>query len=189
MKTFLIVLVILLLLGVTIFLLMRKPEKVVDDDLFVKPGADYDIDKNGCENHESDKVENEEKEIDEEVDEIKIPDDEIKTHDGEVNIPEHCRIPKDPLDNLPNKYFFNIHEYTSLKGNKIYCIVCSAVIKSLNYRIIVPGSFYPYTSSYTEKVKTKIKSMFNDCMTSEEFLGLDCGKHTSIGHLIKSLDE
>lgn len=188
MKTFLIVLVILLLLGVTIFLLMHKPKKVIDDDLFVKPGADYDIDKNYCENHESDNVENKE-EVDEEVDEIKIPDDEIKTHDGEVNIPEHCRIPKDPLDNLPNKYFFNIHEYTSSKGNKIYCIVCSAVIKSLNYRIIVPGSFYPYTSSYTEKVKTKIKSMFNDCMTSEEFLRLDCGKHTSIGHLIKSLDD
>ena len=180
MKTFLIVLVILLLFGVTIFLLMRKPERVIDDDLFVKPGADYDIDKNNC---ESDKVEDEEKEVDkEEINEVKVPDDE-------VNIPEHCRIPSDPLDNLSNKYFFNIHEYTSSKGNKIYCVICSAVIKSLNYRIIVPGSFYPYSSSYTDKVKTKIKSMFTDCMTSEEFLKLDCGKHTSIGHLIKSLDD
>ena len=180
MKTFLIVLVILLLFGVTIFLLMRKPERVIDDDLFVKPGADYDIDKIYC---ESDKVEDEEKEVDkEEINEVKVPDDE-------VNIPEHCRIPSDPLDNLSNKYFFNIHEYTSSKGNKIYCVICSAVIKSLNYRIIVPGSFYPYSSSYTDKVKTKIKSMFTDCMTSEEFLKLDCGKHTSIGHLIKSLDD
>ena len=175
MKTFLIVLVILLLLGVTIFLLMRKPKKVIDDDLFVKPGADYDVDKEK-------EVDKEEINEEEEINEVKVPEDE-------VSIPEHCRIPKDPLDNLPNKYFFNIHEYTSSKGNKIYCIVCSAVIKSLNYRIIVPGSFYPYTSSYTEKVKTKIKSMFNDCMTSEEFLGLDCGKHTSIGHLVKSLDD
>ena len=180
MKTFLIVLVILLLFGVTIFLLMRKLERVIDDDLFVKPGDDYDIDKINC---ESDKVKDEEKEVDkEEINEVKVPD-------NEVSIPEHCRIPSDPLDNLPNKYFFNIHEYTSSKGNKIYCVICSAVIKSLNYRIIVPGSFYPYSSSYTDKVKTKIKSMFTDCMTSEEFLRLDCGKHTSIGHLIKSLDD
>lgn len=181
MKTFLIVLAVLILLGIVIFLLIHKPEKVIDDDSIVKP-ADTDIDKGFVENHQDDKPqdgclqESKEKETEE--------DKAI-----EVNIPEHCRIPKDPLDNLPNKYFFNIHEYTSSKGNKIYCIVCSAVIKSLNYRIIVPGSFYPYTSSYTEKVKTKIKSMFNDCMTSEEFLGLDCGKHTSIGHLVKSLDD
>ena len=54
MKTFLIVLVILLLLGVTIFLLMHKPKKVIDDDLFVKP-ADADIDKGSVENHQGDK--------------------------------------------------------------------------------------------------------------------------------------
>lgn len=180
MKTFLTILVILLLLGVTIFLLIRKPGRVIDDDLFVKPGADYDIDKE----KETDKEEitKEEEVNEEEINEVKVPDDE-------VSIPEHCRIPTDPLDNLPNKYFFNIHEYTSSKGNKIYCVICSAVIKTLNYRIIVPGSFYPYSSSYTDKVKTKIKSMFTDCMTSEEFLKLDCGKHTSIGHLIKSLDD
>lgn len=177
MKTFLIVLAILILLGIVIFLLIRKPEKVIDDDSIVKPGNDYDIDKNSVENHQGDKPqdgclqESKEKETEE--------DKAI-----EVNIPEHCRIPKcDEV--LPNKYFFNIHKYTSKKGKEMFCVVCSAIINNKNYRIIVKNSYYPYLGSYTLTLMNKIESMFEDKkMSVEEFLKLGSTNFDNLGEIV-----
>lgn len=177
MKTFLIVVAILALLGVVIFLLIRKPEKVIDDDSIIKPGNDYDIDKGFVENHQGDKPqdgclqESKEKETKE--------DKAI-----EVHIPEHCRIPKcDEV--LPNKYFFNIHKYTSKKGKEMFCVICSAVINNENYRIIVKNSYYPYLGSYTLTLMNKIKSMFEDKkMSVEEFLKLGSVNFTNLGEIV-----
>ena len=135
MKTTLIVLAILILLGIVIFLLIRKPEKVDDNSIVIpnsdsvtKPGSDADIDE-----------------------------------DIEVHIPEHCKIDKcDEV--LPNKYFFNVHKYTSKKGKEMFCVVCSAVINNDNYRIIVKNSYYPYIKSYTIAIADRIRLMFeNEC--------------------------
>lgn len=106
----------------------------------------------------------------------------------EVIIPEHCKIKEETID-VPNKYFYNIHQYISAKGKHIYCIVVSAVIKGKNYRIIAPFSFYPYLNSYTDKVKTKIKSIFNEELTVEEFLKIGCGNNNNLGIRVKSLDD
>jgi len=186
MKTTLIVLAILVLLGIVIFLLIRKPEKVIDDDSIVKPD-DADIDKGFVENHQDDKPqdgclqESKEKEIDEEeINEVKIPDDE-------VNIPEHCRIPKEADEVLPNKYFFNVHKYTSKKGREMFCVVCSAVINNENYRIIVKNSYYPYIKSYTTTLADKIRLMFeNDKMSVEEFMKLGSTNFTGVGEIVES---
>lgn len=78
--------------------------------------------------------------------------------------------------------------YISSKGNKIYYVVCFAVIKSRNYRIVVPGSFYPYSSCYTNKVKDKNNSMFNNTINGEQILKLGYGKFNSISIKINSLD-
>ena len=106
MKTFLIVVAILVLLGIVIFLLIRKPEKVIDDNSIVVPDSDSDT----------------KPDYDADVDE-----------NLEVHIPEHCKINK-CNEVLPNKYFFNIHKYTSKKGREMFCIVCSAVINNENYK-------------------------------------------------------
>lgn len=180
MKTFLIVLAILILLGIVVFLLIRKPEKVIDDDSIIKPGADYDIDKGFVENHQGDKPqdgclqESKEKETEE--------DKAI-----EVNIPEHCRIPKDPTDDLNNKYFFNIHKYTSKKGRNIYCVVCNAVIKFHNYRVVVENSYYPYVGSYTRKAANTIASKYTQNMTPEEFLKTGSTDFERVGEIVDAL--
>lgn len=180
MKTFLIVVAILTLLGVVIFLLIHKPEKVIDDDSIIKPGNDYDIDKGFIENHQGDKPqdgclqESKEKETEE--------DKAI-----EVHIPEHCRIPKcDEV--LPNKYFFNVHKYTSKKGREMFCVVCSAVINNENYRIIVKNSYYPYIKSYTTTIADKIRLMFeDDRMSVEDFIKLGSTNFVGIGDIVESL--
>jgi hypothetical protein len=179
MKTTLIVFAILILLGIVIFLLIRKPEKVIDDDSIVKP-ADADIDKGFVENHQGDKPqdgclqESKEKETEE--------DKAI-----EVNIPEHCRIPKQAEEVLPNKYFFNVHKYTSRKGREIFCVVCSAIINNKNYRIIVKNSYYPYIKSYTTTLADKIRLMFeNDKMSVEDFVKLGSTNFTGVGEIVES---
>ncbi len=106
----------------------------------------------------------------------------------EVVIPEHCKI-KDEIEDMPNKYFYNIHKYTSVRGKYMYCVVVSAIIKGRNYRIICPFGFYPYLNSYTDKVKTKIKSMFNEELTAEEFLKMGCDKNNNLGIRVQSLDD
>lgn len=160
MKTFLIVLAILILLGIVIFLLIRKPEKVVDDNSIVipnsgsvtEPGSDADIDEN-----------------------------------LEVNIPEHCKISKcDEV--LSNKYFFNIHKYTSKKDKEMFCVVCSAVINNENYRIIVKNSYYPYIKSYTTTMVDKIRLMFeDDKMSVEDFIKLGSTNFVGVGEIVESL--
>lgn len=159
MKTFLIVVAILILLGIVIFLLIRKPEKVVDDNSIVvpnsgsvtEPGSDADIDE-----------------------------------DLEVHIPEHCKIDK-CNEVLPNKYFFNVHKYTSKKGREMFCVVCSAVINNENYRIIVKNSYYPYIKSYTVTIAEKIRLMFeNDKMSVEDFIKLGSTNFVGVGDIVES---
>ena len=160
MKTALIVLTILILLGIVIFLLIHKPEKVVDDNSIVipdsgsvtEPGSDADIDE-----------------------------------DIEVHIPEHCKIDK-CNEVLPNKYFFNVHKYTSKKGKEMFCVVCSAVINNDNYRIIVKNSYYPYLGSYTLTLINKIESMFEDKrMSVEDFIKLGSTNFVGVGEIVESL--
>lgn len=113
---------------------------------------------------------------------------ESDSEDEEVIIPDHCKV-EDEIEDIPNKYFYNIHHYTSVRGRHLYCVVVSAVIKCKNYRIIAPFSFYPYLNSYTDKVKAKIKSMFTEELTVEEFLKIGCIKNNNLGVIVKSLDD
>lgn len=185
MKTFLIVLAILILLGIVIFLLVRKPEKIIDDDSIIKPGADYDIDKKFVtETHKPDAPADAclQEGIDYSKEKEKESDENI--NEEEVHIPEHCRIPKcDEI--LPNKYFFNIHKYTSSRGKQMYCVVCSAIINNENHRIIVKNSYYPYLGSYTITLMNKIESMFeDDKMSVEEFRKLGSVNFINVGEIV-----
>ena len=186
MKTFLIVLAILIFLGIVIFLLIRKPEKVIDDDSIIKPGADYDIDKKFvAEAHKPDAP------VDaclqEGIDYSKKSEKVTEETEEEVHIPEHCRIPKEVDEVLPNKYFFNIHKYTSKKGRNIYCVVCNAVIKSHNYRVVVENSYYPYVGSYTRKAANTIASKYTENMTPEEFLKTGSTNFERVGEIVDTL--
>lgn len=186
MKTFLIVVAILILLGVVIFLLIRKPEKVIDDDSIVKPGADYDIDKKFvAEKHEPDAPADACLKEGIDYSKEKEPDENINKEE-EIHIPEHCRIPKCD-EGLPNKYFFNVHKYTSKKGREMFCVVCSAVINNENHRIIVKNSYYPYMTSYTTTIANKIRLMFkNDKMSVEDFIKLGSTNFVGVGDIVES---
>ena len=186
MKTFLIVVAILILLGIVIFLLIRKPEKVIDDDSIVKPGADYDIDKKfAAEKHEPDAPAD--ACLQEGINYSKKKETDKDTYkEEEIHIPEHCRIPKCD-ESLPNKYFFNVHKYTSKKGRQMFCVVCSAVINNENYRIIVKNSYYPYIKSYTTTIAEKIRLMFeNDKMSVEDFIKLGSTNFVGVGEIVES---
>lgn len=187
MKTTLIVFAILILLGIVIFLLIRKPKKVIDDDAIIKP-ADADIDKNFIKSDVQNVDNNEQACLQEGIDYTKEPEKVVEeTEEEEVHIPEHCRIPKEPDEVLPNKYFFNIHRYTTARNRPIYCVVCSAVIQGHNYRVIVRNSFYPYIGSYTKNLCAKIVSKYTDTMTVEEFLKTGSTKFDRVGVIIDSL--
>ena len=193
MKTTLIVFAILILLGIVIFLLIRKPEKVIDDDAIIKP-ADADIDKNFIKSDAQD-VDNGQVCLQESIDYTKEPEKVVEETEEkiveeteeEVYIPEHCRIPKEPDEVLPNKYFFNIHKYTTAKNRIIYCVVCNAVINGKNYKVIVANSYYPYIGSYTKNLCAKIASKYTDNMTVEEFLKTGSTKFDRVGVIIDSL--
>lgn len=185
MKTFLIVVAILILLGIVIFLLIRKPEKVIDDNSIIKPGSDYDIDKKfAAERHKPDTPAD--ACLQEGTDYSKEKESDEDINEEEVHIPEHCRIPKcDEV--LPNKYFFNVHKYTSKKGREMFCVVCSAVINNSNYRIIVKNSYYPYIKSYTTTIADKIRLMFeNDKMSVEDFIKLGSTNFVGVGEIVES---
>lgn len=189
MKTTLIVFAILILLGIVIFLLIRKPEKVIDDDSIIKP-SDADIDKNFIETDKSDVQEidnNEEVCLQEGIDYNKEPEKVVEETEEEVHIPEHCRIPKEAEEVLPNKYFFNVHKYTTAKNRTIYCVVCNAVINGKNYKVIVANSYYPYIGSYTKNLCAKIVSKYTDTMTVEEFLKTGSTKFDRVGKIIDAL--
>lgn len=191
MKTFLIVLAILILLGIVIFLLIRKPEKVIDDGSIIKP-ADADIDKNFIKSDVQDVDNNGEACLQEGIDYTKksekVVEETEETEEEEVYIPEHCRIPKQAEEVFPNKYFFNVHKYTSKKGREMFCVVCSAIINNDNYRIIVKNSYYPYIKSYTTAIADRIRLMFeDDKMSVEEFMKLGSTNFVGVGEIVESL--
>lgn len=182
MKTLLIVLAILALLGMVVFILMREHKKV--DEEVSQP--DFDAPE------EPDVLEVPESEVPEEPEEVEteiaVPEDTDEPEpEPEVNIPEHCKHQEDPVDSLPNKYFFNIHKYTTAKNRLIFCVVCNAVIKGSNYKIIVANSYYPYIGSYTKSLCTTIVSKYSDVMTVEEFLKTGSTKFDRVGEIIDSL--
>lgn len=190
MKTTLIVFAILILLGIVIFLLIRKPEKVIDDYSIVKPGADYDIDKKFvAETHKPDAPVDTPADacLQEGIDYTKEPEKVVEETEEEVYIPEHCKPKEDPFETLLNKYFFNIHKYTTAKNRIIYCVVCNAVINGKNYKVIVANSYYPYIGSYTKNLCAKIASKYTDTMTVEEFLKTGSTKFDRVGVIIDSL--
>ena len=106
-----------------------------------------------------------------------------------VNIPEHCKfLRQEEIKESVNKYFFNVHEYVSLSGKKMYCIVCSSCIRGHNYRIVLKNSYYPYLTSYTEKVYEKYINMFKDeHMSYEEFKNYGSENFDRVGGIIDSL--
>ena len=179
MKTLLIVLAILVLLGMVVFILIHEHKKVEEVS---KP--DSDAPENTDEPEEEVEVEiavpadNDEPETEAES--------ELET-ESEVIIPEHCKPGEDPVDNLPNKYFFNIHKYISIRNRSMFCVVCSAVIKGNNYRVVVKNSYYPYLLSYTKKVIDGIVLKYKHDMALEEFLKTGSTNFNRVGEIVESL--
>ena len=179
MKTLLIVLAILVLLGMVVFILIRE-HKDVDEEV---SQPDSNVPENTDEPEEEVEVE------------IAVPadNDEPETQaesqletESEVIIPEHCKPGEDPVDNLPNKYFFIIHKYTTAKNRIIFCVVCNAVIKRNNYKVIVANSYYPYIESYTKNLRSYIVSKYTSNMTVEEFLKTGSTKFDRVGEIVES---
>ena len=186
MKTTLIVLVVLAILSVVIYLfvstiLVRKSEQSKDnvsDDKTKDASNDENVVKKSEFLQEGVNYDKERKELVKE--EIKEDKEE------EVHVPEHCKMEKYD-GHMPNKYFFNIHKYTSSTGKKMYCVVCSAVINDENHRIIVKNSYYPYLGSYTIILMNRIESMFeDDKMSVEEFKKLGSVNFTNVGEIVSS---
>ena len=186
MKTTLTVLVVLAILSVAIYLfvstiLVRKSKQSKDNesDDKTKDGSNDDnvVKESEC-LQEGINYDKERKELVKE--EIKEDKEE------EVYVPEHCKMEKYD-GHMPNKYFFNIHKYTSSTGKKMYCVVCSAVINDENHRIIVKNSYYPYLGSYTITLMNRIESMFeDDKMSVEEFRKLGSVNFTNVGEIVSS---
>lgn len=166
MKTLLIVLAILVLLGMVVFILIHEHKKVEEVS---KPDSDAP---------EAPEKPEEEAEV-----EVAVPED---TDEPEVDIPEHCKPKEEPVDNLPNKYFFNIHTYTTVRHRSIFCVVCNAVIKGNNYKVIVANSYYPYIGSYTKNLRSYIVSRYTSNMTVEEFLKTGSTKFDRVGEIVES---
>ena len=172
MKTILIVLAIVALLGMVVFILIREHKNA--DEEISKPDSDVP------------EVPEEPEEV-----EIAVPEDTDEPEpefeqEPEVNIPEHCKPKEEPVDNLPNKYFFNIHKYTTVRHRSIFCVVCNAVIKGNNYKVIVANSFYPYIGSYTKTLRSYIVSKYTSNMTVEEFLKTGSTKFERVGEIVES---
>ena len=186
MKTTLIVLVVLAILSVVIYLfvstiLVHKSEQSkenVSDDKTKDGSNDENVVKKSECLQEGVNYDKERKELVKE--EIKEDKEE------EVLVPEHCKMEKYD-GHMPNKYFFNIHKYTSSTGKKMYCVVCSAVINDENHKIIVKNSYYPYLGSYTITLMNRIESMFeDDKMSIEEFRKLGSVNFTNVGEIVNS---
>ena len=187
MKTTLTVLVVLAILSVAIYLfvstiLVRKSkqsENNESDDKTKDGSNDENIVKESECLQEGVNYDKETK---------RLVKEEIKEDkEEEVNIPEHCKMEKYD-EPEPNKYFFNIHKYTSSRGKEMYCVVCSAVINNDNYRIIVKNTYYPYIGSYTSTLTNKIKSIFeDDKMSVEKFLKLGSVNFNNVGGIVDAL--
>ena len=178
MKTLLIVLAIVALLGMVVFILTREHKNV--DEQVSQP--DFDA----PEVSEEDEAEVEIA-VPADADEPEVEAEPEPEQEPEVNIPEHCKPGEDPVDNLPNKYFFNIHKYTTVRHRSIFCVVCNAVIKGNNYKVIVANSYYPYIGSYTKNLRSYIVSKYTSNMTVEEFLKTGSTKFDRVGEIVDSL--
>lgn len=183
MKTLLIVFAIFALLGMVMFILIHEHKKANEE--LSKPDSDA-----------TEIIGEDESEVDESEVDIAVPEDTDESEpepeeeyepEPEVNIPEHCKPQEDPFDTLLNKYFFNIHKYTTAKNRTIYCVVCNAVINGKNYKIIVRNSFYPYIRSYTKNLCIAIASKYSDTMSVEEFLKTGSTKFDRVGEIVYSL--
>ena len=187
MKTTLIVLVVLAILSVAMYLIIStilvrksKQAKVNDSDDKTKDVCNDDniVKEDGCLQEGVN--------YDKETKEIVKKEENKDDKEEEVHIPEHCKIEKND-EVLPNKYFFNIHKYTSKRGKQMFCVVCSAVINNENYRIIVKNSYYPYLGSYSFTLMNKIESMFEDKrMSVEEFIKLGSTNFDNLGEIVTS---
>ena len=185
MKTLLIVLAIVALLGMVVFILIREQKDV--DEKVPQPDSD------ATEEPEVPKVPEVPEELEKEVEtEVAVPEDTDEPEpdaepEPEVNIPEHCKPQEEPVDNLPNKYFFNVHKYTTARHRSMFCVVCNAVIKGNNYKVIVANSFYPYIGSYTKSLCTYIASKYSPNMTVDEFFKTGSTKFDRVGAIVDSL--
>ena len=205
MKTFLTILIIFALLVFAIFVLLRrsKNDNELDDN-----DAEYDhcpgSDNNPC-GIEVDDTPNEEEVVEEpavpeepaehaepitdnELDDGKVVEepDAVETEEEEISF-QGCKDKEEKEINITNKYFFNVHKYTTVRNRTMYCVVCSAVIKGHNYKIIVANSFYPYRGSYTKTLWRTIVSKYSDNMTVEEFLKTGSTKFNRVGEIVDSL--
>lgn len=178
MKTLLIVLAIVALLGMVVFILLRE-HKSVDEEIS-QPDSD------APEVSEEDEAEVEVA-VPEDTDEPEAEPEAEPEQEPEVNIPEHCKPQENPVDTLPNKYFFNVHKYTTAKHRSMFCVVCNAVIKGNNYKVIVANSFYPYRGSYTKTLWATIIYKYSNTMTVEEFLKTGSTKFDRVGEIVDSL--
>ena len=187
MKTTLTVLVVLAILSVAIYLfvstiLVRKSKQSENNE-------SDDKTKDGSNDDDNVVKESEclQEGINYDKETKRLVKEEIKEDkEEEVYVPEHCKMEKYD-GHMPNKYFFNIHKYTSSTGKKMYCVVCSAVINDENHRIIVKNSYYPYLGSYTITLMNRIESMFeDDKMSVEEFRKLGSVNFTNVGEIVSS---
>lgn len=205
MKTFLTILIIFALLVFAIFVLLRKSKndnELGDNDVDYEhcPGSDG----NPCGIEEPDDTPIEEEVVEEpavpedseeehaepitdsEIDDGKVIEepDVVEGEEEEISF-QSCKDREEKDINIPNKYFYRLHTYTTARGRSIFCIVCNAVIKDKIYKIIVNRSFYPYIISYTENVVSQIIERYTSDMTVEEFLKTGSTKYDRIG---KSVD-
>lgn len=201
MKTFLTILIIFALLVFTIFILLRryKNDNGLDDN-----DADYDhcpgSDGKPCGIEEDDTpieeevveepaVPEEPTEHAEPVTDSELDDDKVVEEpdvvEGEEEISfQSCKDKEEKDIDIPNKYFFYIHKYTTARHRLMFCVVCNAVIKGKNYKIILNRSFYPYETSYTQNVLDKLVEKYTPDMTVEEFLKTGSTKFNRVGDSI-----
>lgn len=199
MKTFLTILIIFALLVFAIFVLLRrsKNDNELDDN-----DADYDhclgSDNKPCGVEEPDDTLVEEEVVEEpavpeepaepatdsELDDGKVVE-EPDALEGEEEISfKGCKDKEEKDIDMMNKYFFYIHKYTTARNRLMFCVVCSALIKGKNYKIIVSNSFYPYVTSYTQNVLDKLVEKYTPYMTVEEFFKTGSTKFDRVGDSI-----
>ena len=202
MKTFLTILIIFALFVFAIFVLLRrsKNDNELDDN-----DAEYDhcpgSDNKPC-GIEEDNIPDEEEVVEEpavaeepeeqaepitdnELDDGKVVEEPEAVETGEEEISfRGCKDKEEKDINIPNKYFFHIHKYTTARNRLMYCIVANAVIKGKHYEIIVNRSFYPYRTSYTPKVLNELLKKYTPNMTVEEFFKTGSSKLDRLGDSI-----
>lgn len=205
MKTFLTILIIFALLVFAIFVLLRRSK---NDNELNDNDADYDhcpdSNSNPSNGEEIDNTLVEEEPVQEPIEEPveeepAVPEDyedagpaieseEPVVLEGEEEINfQGCKDKEEKDIDIPNKYFFNVHEYTTAKHRSMFCVVCNAVIKGKNYKVIVANSFYPYIGSYTKTLWGTIISKYPHTMSVEEFLKTGSTKFDRVGKLVDGL--